>query len=331
MKPICYENTSTDLPGWIDTVHHEQKYGYAYETGSHFVHLYGKEPYYIISVGLTVTEGKAGSLEDWVKRRFGASNIEQMDLEVGHTVESIWRPSLYFWEDTASALKVDPHEQVSQESALRILMQQLDDLLLYIEPSVNGLECYSHKTRELLILSSTEVENQWRSILQRAQCLPLNGSVYTTNDYARLIGKVFLEEFSISLRNAPIFQKVKPFDGWDTSQPTQSLPWYAAYNETKHDRYGHFDSARLKHVLAAVAANVVLYSVRFNPLTLVNGSNAFSALVNQMFQIVMESSNRKSFYIPLVDTGKIMRQDCIVFDCYRDKLNRPWKIESLRL
>ena len=62
MKAICYRNTSTLLPGWVNTVHVEEKFGYAYETESHFVHFYGKEPFYIISVGLTVTEKKTGTL-----------------------------------------------------------------------------------------------------------------------------------------------------------------------------------------------------------------------------------------------------------------------------
>lgn len=331
MKALCYRNTRTDLPGWVDTVHHEQTYGYAYETHSHFVHFYGKEPYYIISVGLTVTDGKTGTLANWIERRFGAKDVEQMDLEVGHTVEGIWRPSLYFWDDITAALRIDPNEQVSQENALRILLTSMDNLLLYIEPSPNGLECYSHKTRELLILSCTEVENQWRAILQKSDYLPSAGSTYTTNDYSKLIGKVFLEEFSISLRNVDSFRKVRPFQGWDATCPTRSLPWYTAYNETKHNRRDNFGSATLRHVLTSIAANLVLYSIRYSPLSMINGSNAFSALVNQVFEVSMDNCSRRSFYLPLLDTSRVGSNDCIVFDSYRDKLNQPWIIEKLSL
>ena len=108
MTALTYENTFTNLPGWVNTVHREQRFGYAYETDSHFVHLYGKEPLYIISVGLTVLEGKSGSLSDWILRRFGANDVRPMRLEVGHTVRGMWRPSLFFHDDTITAVGIDP-------------------------------------------------------------------------------------------------------------------------------------------------------------------------------------------------------------------------------
>ena len=331
MKGLCYENTSTNLPGWVNTVHHEQKFGYAYETDTHFVHFYGKEAYYIISVGLTVTEKKSGSLEDWCVRRFGATNIKTMQVAIGHSIESLWRPSLYYWDDTCAALKINDSEQLSEESALRVLIQQLDNLLLYIEPSSSGLDCYSHKTRELLILSCTEVENQWRAILDKAEVLPSNGRTYSTNDYSRLIGKVFLEEFSVKLRSISSTPVIKPFVNWTIANPTKSIKWYDSYNETKHNRESHFDSAKLRFVIESVAANLVLYSVRFSPLSLINNTNNFSSMVNQVFNISMDGSNRESFYLPLLDTSKIQRQECIVFDSYREKLNAPWIVDKLVL
>jgi|JI9StandDraft_1071089.scaffolds.fasta_scaffold12222_4 hypothetical protein len=331
MRAICYENTLTNLPGWVNTVHIEQKYGYAYETDTHFIHLYGKEPFYIISTGLTVSEGKNGSLNDWALRRFGARNIQPMTLEVGHTIEGIWRPSLYFWEDICSAIKVQLEEQLSEESALRILVQQLDNLLLYIEPSQDGLESFGHKTRELLILACTEIENQWRSLLEKSGTLPTNGRAFTTQDYVKLIAPTYLQEFSLNLRNNLFPVDIKPFLTWNSALPTQSLAWYNAYNETKHNRDGHFSSAKLRHVIDAIAANIIFYSIRFSPLSLINNTNAFSGIVNQMFTIKMNDSDRTSFYIPLIDNTKIQRSDCIVIDSYREKLNENWITQNLVL
>lgn len=105
MKAITYRNTHTKLPGWVDTVHIEQGLGYAYETDTHFVHLYGVDSkFYIISVGLTAIEKKSGTLEDWVKRVFGAENIQPLKHNVGVSIEGVWRPSLYFYDDTYQAL-----------------------------------------------------------------------------------------------------------------------------------------------------------------------------------------------------------------------------------
>jgi hypothetical protein len=203
--------------------------------------------------------------------------------------------------------------------------------LLYIEPSATGLSCFGHKTRELLILACTEVENQWRSLLQRANCARTSGGIYTTADYSRLIDKVYLEEFAISLRNGPVFKMVRPFSGWDPLRPTQSLPWYDAYNATKHDRDQHFDRATLDAALQAIAANLVLFSVRFGPLSLVNPSHVFAALVNQMFDIEMQGADRTSFYLPLLDTSGVTRTDCFVTDSYKAGLNLPWAPTALVL
>lgn len=333
MKAICYKNTKTNLPGWEDTVHIEQKFGYAYETPTHFVHFYGKEPYYIISVGLTTIEGKAGysSLEDWVKQRFGAEEIKEMKYDVGHTVEGVWRPSLYFWEDTCSALKINISKQTAQEQAIRLLVQELDNLLFYIDPSVEGLESYSHKTRELLILSCTEVENQWHSFFHGNDVLPQNGRYYTTNDYVKLSSILYLNDFFIKLRTGSYQEKITPFLSWNITNPTTSLVWYDAYNKTKHDSYNYFNQAKLKYVIDSIAANIILYAVRYSPVALINNTNVFSATINQMFYIGMENADICSFYLPEIDTSKIERQDCFVFDSYREKLNKNWVVDSFVL
>jgi hypothetical protein len=144
--------------------------------------------------------------------------------------------SLYFWDDTSIALNVLEEERISQEYAIRILVQELDNLLLYMEPSKSGLESYSYKSRELLILSCTELENQWRAILSKSNVQPKNKRDYTTNDYVDLITKTHLHEFSVKLKNITYKAELKPFANWNPTNPTQSLVWYDSYNKTKHDR-----------------------------------------------------------------------------------------------
>ena len=331
MKPICYKNTKTNLPGWVNTVHIEQKYGYAYETDTHFVHFYGKEPYYIISSGLTVTEKKNGTLNEWVSNRFGAIDIQSMTMDVGHSVDGIWRPSLYFWDDTCEAIKISSSEQISEENSLRALIQQLDTILFYVEPSIEGLESYSHKIRELLILSCTEIENQWRSLIDKSNVQPMNGRMFTTQDYVKLKSKTHIDEFVMSLRNLSYSSQVKPFENWNDSAPTQSLAWYYAYNETKHNREANFHCAKLKYVIDSIVANIIFYAIRFNPISIINNNNIFGSTVNQMFNINIVNADRTSFYIPLLDTAKIQNPDCIVIDSYRENLKKDWIVENLTL
>lgn len=329
MKAYTYKNTKTNIPHWESTTHLSQKYGYGYETDTHHVHFYGKESYYIISTGLTVIEKKDKTYTDWIEYRFGAKDIVEIDMEVGHTIEGIWRPSLFAWNEIKNSLKINHSEQHSQEQALRILVEKLDEILLFIEPSTDGLKAYSHKIRDLLILASTEVENQLRSLLNRANHAPINGRMFTTMDYVKLLPVSYLDEYEIGLRNFSSFSPSKPFSAWDDSNPTQSLPWYNAYNETKHNRDQHFSSATLKNAIDAVAANIIIYCTRFSPLILINDTNTLSGLIKQIFDIRMVNANRKSFYLPLLKFPANTRTDCFVFDSYRNNHNEEWIIDPL--
>jgi hypothetical protein len=51
-----------------------------------------------------------------------------------------------------------------------------------------------------------------------------------------------------------------PFAAWRSGA---SLPWYKAYNETKHDRHLKFEEATFKHLIAASCGLLVLLSAQF--------------------------------------------------------------------
>lgn len=330
MQAICYRNTKTTIPGWVDNIHKEQPRGYAYETDTHFVHFYGRDNgFYVISPGLTVLEKKHGSLEDWVKRVFGANHITPMIMDVGHTKDGVWRPGLYFQEELIQGLDITRIQQRSAEQALRVLVEKLDEILLYIEPDKTGLDSYSHKTRELLILSCTELENQWKSFISKAGVGPINGRMFTTQDYVKLLKPLCLKEFQVKLRiydSVPILQ---PFIDWDIASPTQSLSWYDAYNKTKHDRDKHFNSSKLINVMLSVAANLVLFCVRFGPFHLLNETKTLSTIVNQTFEIEMVNSDVNTFYIPLVSLPNNTREDLLCYDSFREGHIQRWKVDPL--
>ncbi len=51
-----------------------------------------------------------------------------------------------------------------------------------------------------------------------------------------------------------------PFSAWAQGN---SLPWYQAYNKTKHDRHSAFESATFEHMLDAVCGCLVVLSAQF--------------------------------------------------------------------
>ena len=321
MKALVYRNTKTTVPH-LSPVHNEQPRGIAYETANHFVHIYGNDAgVWVMSPGLTVTEKRTGLLRDWIERVFGAVDVEESLNEVGHTIEGVWRPGLVFESELLQGLKNTEIERRVAEQAIRILVQRLDEILLYIEPTKIGLGSYGHKIRELLILACTEVENSWKTYMIRAEAPPANGRVFTTRDYVKLHQPLFLQDFEISLPLYAVVEPLKPFRGWDVNEPTQSLQWYDAYNKTKHDRSAHFDSSTLQNCIDAVVAALVLFCVRFSPFPLLLGVSTLTTLSNQMFSVRLDGCSPSSFYAPLMELPQNQVEGLV---CFRaNKLVQP--------
>jgi hypothetical protein len=271
MSPISYRVTKHTIPGWVP-IHDKEPRGIAYETNTHFVHMFGKDRgLWVVSIGLTATEAKSGTLRDWVERTFGAQDIVDLRQPAGHAIKGVWRPGLYYDDEVLAALDATSYDLRLAEQTLLLQIQRLDELLHFVEPTRASLSVYSHKSRELLILSCTEAENFWGSFLRIAgETPPKRG--FTTNDYVKLLAPLRLGEYAVSLPRYAAVSPRLPFDGWSPANPSQSLVWYDAYNKTKHDRERHFDSANLENCILAVMANVVLFAVRFGPFRLFNGA-----------------------------------------------------------
>ena len=330
MTSIVYENTKTTLPGWVNTVHLNQPRGMAYDAGSHFVHFYGTgSDLFVVSVGLTATEKKNGLLNDWATKVFGAKDIRNAKHAPGTTVAGVWRPGLYFLEETLQGLGNTEAEQRAAEQALRLLVERLDELLLYIEPDHHGLKAFSHKTRELLILGSTEVENTWKYHMRLSGASPSNGRDFTTNDYVRLLTPLYLADFEVLVKPYAAVAPMRPFARWNAGAPTTSLPWYDAYNKTKHDRSAHFAEATLEHCFSAVAANLVMFATRFSPFPLIEGRGPLAPLVNHLFTLRLHNPDPTTFYVPKLKLPAGMRDDLVCGN--RKDVLEAWSVRAFVL
>jgi hypothetical protein len=326
---LSYRNTITAIPNWVPTIHIDQPRGYGYETDSHFVHFYGREGgLWVQSSGLTATEAKSGTLDDWVDKVFGAQDKTPLQHEVGTVVDGVWRPGLYYEDQIFQALDTDRVERRGAEQSLYGLVDRLNELLLYIEPEGAGLDAYGPKSRELLILASTEAENTWAQYMRRAKITP-SGQGYSTNDYVRLHGRLHLAEYEVSLAAYSHAPHVRPFLGWDSAKPTQSLAWYDAYNKAKHERSANLPLATLLRCIEAVAANLVMFSVRFGPYSLYQQSTPLTSLVNHLFALELVDCDPATFYVPLVELPPNIRTDLV---CGETKdFVVPWTVKPLVL
>lgn len=154
--------------------------------------------------------------------------------------------SLFHWTPHRNAI-------VSAQQQYNLLCSQLESVLANIEPEAGNATAYGHTSRNLLILASTEFEAQCTGILQANHASPI-GRHFNTNDYVKLATAMRLDKYEIALSMFPDYPIIKPFDGWNPSQPTQSLTWYDAYNKTKHDREANFSLATLENAITSVSA-----------------------------------------------------------------------------
>ena len=99
---------------------------------------------------------------------------------------------------------------------------------------------------------------------------------------------------------------------WSAAQPTKSLPWYDAYNKTKHDRSLHFAEATLWNCPQAVAANLVLFTA-VRAISSFHGAGTLAAYFNQLFTIELKDCSPSSFYAPRLDLPPNQRTDLIWF------------------
>ncbi len=144
-------------------------------------------------------------------------------------------------------------------NAYKLIENDLKKLFEFIEPSDDNFHVYSHRTYELLLRAATEVETNFKRILEA------NGYNNTRNlniyDYYKINQATKLDGYEIILNIwQPQKKTFKPFDNWKTQS---TLFWYTAYNDVKHDRHINFNKASIENLINAIGALLSLLFAQF--------------------------------------------------------------------
>ena len=143
--------------------------------------------------------------------------------------------------------------------AFLLLQEDLQRLFQYVEPADANLQTFSFRIHELLLRTCVEVEANCKAVLTE------NGysraGNWDMNDYKKIEDSHFVSAYEVMY---PTWQGTtnvrRPFAPWSAGG---SLPWYSAYNATKHDRHTEFHQAAFHHLTDAIAGMVVLLSSQF--------------------------------------------------------------------
>jgi len=81
------------------------------------------------------------------------------------------------------------------------------------------------------------------------------------NDYKKIEKTHLLSLYEVKVPNWSGANAVRsPFAAWSNGG---SLPWYQAYNSTKHDRRAAFEEATFQHLIDACCGLLVILSAQF--------------------------------------------------------------------
>lgn len=176
--------------------------------------------------------------------------LRRMTLKPNSYHPRVWRPTFNEFE-----FPTRDDEARQGLAQLVYLIRQLESILEVVEPSKRNLKVWGHAIRNVLMVACTEVEAQLSGVLTANSYQAKRRS---TVDYVKLKGPLRLGEYSVQMAHFPEAGRFSPFASWNPQSPTQSLAWYDAYNQVKHDREKNFSAARLDHTINAISACLIL-------------------------------------------------------------------------
>ena len=120
------------------------------------------------------------------------------------------------------------------------------------------------------------------------------GKYFNTSDYVQLIDPLRLKDYSLSFKRYKMLNEFSPFIDWTTDKPTQSLHWYDAYNQIKHDREVNFSLSNLENAIESVMAYAILLIAQYG-----YRNSLWNEKLGKVIDVHKEPLwNIRDFYIP---------------------------------
>lgn len=293
MKAKIYKTKLNDIDVIATSFNNSKEFVTTYSIASDFYSplIFQGQVYYAPS---------SSNIEYTIQQKHPKSVLLDSKNEIGEIKKKVWRPGLNI--DHEKALEITNDEFNRSKRELRILIEKLKEILLYIEPSTLSIKTYGHKLRELLILTCTAVESSWLDYLKMAAPIIQRAN---TNDYVKLKDVLQLGIYKVKFISHPYVLEFKPFESWSVSNPTQTLPWYDAYNKTKHDSQLNFDKSNLENCILAIGSLIIMQCVRFSPYKILQSQEITAQLINEHFIIEIENPLIEEFYIPSIQSTRV--------------------------
>jgi hypothetical protein len=141
-----------------------------------------------------------------------------------------------------------------------VIQKDFARILEYVEPDNKNGGVFGYRIHELLMRTCVEVEANFKAILKAN--LFTKPDRWTMKDYSRVEHSHRLSSYQTLLHTwRGSMSEFSPFGAWKDGK---HLPWYDAYNASKHDRHESLISANLQMLVQAIGGLVVLLTAQFN-------------------------------------------------------------------
>ncbi|MBT3982264.1 MAG: hypothetical protein HOE90_12980 [Bacteriovoracaceae bacterium] len=142
-----------------------------------------------------------------------------------------------------------------QKRALNVLIDDLNELFLFIEPSSSNVNIFSHRCYDIHLRACVQVESALRLIFNKNGVIPQVDSII---GYSDLEGVMKLSEYDLRYMTLPL-HNFKPFESFaNPTRNDRSPKWYKEHNKVKHNRTRYFHLATLENAIHSVGA---LYAI----------------------------------------------------------------------
>lgn len=218
--------------------------------------LYGKYSDSLSNYELLKVDVKPGRFYERIYRPVFKSDRLAL-ATVSQTLDEV-RDELLKYPDL---MPFDNHHLLMSINQLSVFKEMLLDIASTVFPEPANLQTYGHSIKNLLVLACIEAETHLKGIYKAHELSAKK--LYTTKDYVKLKELLKLEDYKVTY---PFFSRLstfRPFKGWDITNPTLSLSWYASYNAVKHDGELQFSKATLENCIAAISAVAILIHAQY--------------------------------------------------------------------
>lgn len=161
------------------------------------------------------------------------------------------------------------------------LESKLINTATYVEFSEDNYETFSLEFAMQLQSIGSEIDTVFKEI-----CGFTQADRKTIAQYAPIVlekyPQIVTQEVGLSRGGITI----KPFEGWNSNNPSTSLLWWANYNYLKHCRVSNFKKANLKSALHSLAGLFILESYWFKDICDNDGGVDIPAKRSKLFWLV---------------------------------------------